>query len=250
MVEKKPGFCGHLLACNVIKHKKMWITDFFSLIYPRICACCGNSLVAGEVVICRFCEYHLPKTNDFDQWNNPVSKLFWGRASVRGAAAYLLFNKGNRVQQLIHELKYRGRKDIGIYLGSCFGTFLKNSPVFQNADVIFPVPLHRKKYMKRGYNQSEQFAIGLSASMKIPVNTKCLVRRKPNETQTRKSRFARWRNVENIFSVNQGDRFRKRHILLVDDVITTGSTLESCIQTLYHIPDVTVSVAAIAYARH
>lgn len=228
----------------------MWITDFFSLVYPRICVCCGNSLWGGEEVICRFCEYHLPKTNDFNEWNNPVNKLFWGRTSIRGAAAFLVFNKGNKVQRLIHELKYKGRKDIGIYLGSRFGTFLKNSAIFHDADFIFPVPLHKKRYMKRGYNQSEQFAIGISASMKIPVNTRCLVRSWANETQTRKSRFARWLNVENIFSLRHEEQFTNSHILLVDDVITTGATLESCINTLYNIPNVTISVAAIAYARH
>lgn len=228
----------------------MWITDFFSLVYPRICACCGNSLWGGEEVICRFCEYHLPKTNDFSDWDNPVSRLFWGRASIRGAAAYLLFNKGNKVQRLVHELKYKGRKDVGIFLGSRFGIFLKNSDLFHDADCIIPVPLHKKKYMKRGYNQSEQFAIGISAAMKIPVNTRCLVRSRASETQTRKSRFARWSNVENIFALKNYEQFSGAHLLLVDDVITTGATLESCIQTLYKIPGVTISVAAIAYAKN
>jgi ComF family protein len=225
-----------------------WIGDFISLIFPRICAACGNSLWKHEDTICQSCEFHLPKTNFHFSDENPVTKIFWGRADLISGAAFLYFNKGNKVQLLIHQLKYNGRKDIGVFLGVLYGHTLKYAPSFNSADIIVPVPLHKKKYMKRGYNQSEQFGIGLSSVMAVPLNRHLLVRTKATETQTRKSRFSRYQNVREIFMVNQPENWRGKHLLLVDDVITTGATLESCIEALRVIPDVKISVAGIATA--
>ncbi|MEI6433226.1 MAG: phosphoribosyltransferase family protein [Bacteroidota bacterium] len=225
-----------------------WLSDFTSLIFPRICAACGNSLWKHEDVICHSCEFHLPKTNFHFSEDNPVARIFWGRASLFSGAAFLYFNKGNKVQQLVHQLKYKGRKDIGIFLGSFYGQTLKYAPLFNCADLIIPVPLHKKKYMKRGYNQSEQFGIGLSSAMKIPVNRHLLIRTKATETQTRKSRFRRYQNVREIFLVKEPEQWRGKHLLLVDDVVTTGATLESCIHALELIPEVKISIACIATA--
>ena len=225
-----------------------WLSDFTSLIFPRICAACGNSLWKHEDVICHSCEFHLPKTNFHFSEDNPVARMFWGRTYIWSGAAFLYFNKGNKVQQLVHQLKYKGRKDIGVFLGTMYGQTLKYAPQFSCADVIIPVPLHKKKYMKRGYNQSEQFALGLSSAMNIPVNRHILTRTKATETQTRKSRFRRYQNVREIFLANQPEQWRSKHLLLVDDVITTGATLESCIQELVAIPDVKISIACIATA--
>ena len=225
-----------------------WIGDFFSLVFPRICAACGNSLWKHEDTICHSCEFHLPKTNFHFSDENPVTKIFWGRADLVSGAAFLYFNKGNKVQLLVHQLKYNGRKDIGVFLGALYGQTLKYAPSFNSADVIVPVPLHKKKYMKRGYNQSEQFGMGLSSVMSIPLNRHLLVRTKATETQTRKSRFSRYQNVREIFLVNQPENWRGKHLLLVDDVITTGATLESCIEALRVVPDVKISVAGIATA--
>lgn len=225
-----------------------WIGDFFSLVFPRICAACGNSLWKHEDTICHSCEFHLPKTNFHFSDENPVTKMFWGRADLVSGAAFLYFNKGNKVQLLVHQLKYNGRKDIGVFLGALYGQTLKYAPSFNSADVIVPVPLHKKKYMKRGYNQSEQFGMGLSSVMSIPLNRHLLVRTKATETQTRKSRFSRYQNVREIFLVNQPENWRGKHLLLVDDVITTGATLESCIEALRVVPDVKISVAGIATA--
>jgi ComF family protein len=226
----------------------IYISDFISLIFPRICAACGNSLWKNEETICHFCEYHLPKTNFHHNPENPVTRLFRGRIMIETGAAFLYFNKGSKVQRLIHQLKYKGRKDIGIYLGDRYGGLLKYAPLFNSADAIIPVPLHKKKYMQRGYNQSEQFAIGLAGSMNIPVNKHLLVRTKATETQTRKSRFSRYQNVKEIFMVNHPERWVGKHFILVDDVITTGATLESCILALNVIPQVKISVACIATA--
>jgi ComF family protein len=225
-----------------------YLSDFISLIFPRICAGCGNSLWKNEEGLCQLCEYHLPKTNFHFESENPVSRLFLGKVSIETGSAFLYFNKGSKVQRMVHQLKYKGRKDIGIYLGDQYGQTLKYAPLFNSADAIIPVPLHKKRYMQRGYNQSEQFAIGLSRAMNIPVNRYLLLRIKATETQTRKSRFSRYQNVKEIFTVTSPLEWTGRHLLLVDDVITTGATLESCIQALAVIPGVRVSVACIAAA--
>jgi ComF family protein len=177
-----------------------------------------------------------------------VYKLFWGKVILESAASYLYFHKGNKVQQLIHQLKYKGRKDIGIKLGLQYGHDLKGSPFFQTIQLIIPVPLHPKRLKKRGYNQSEQFAIGLGKTMKIPMDPYVIYRKKETETQTNKSRFKRWQNVAEVFEVKDYVSLEMKHILLVDDVITTGATLESCILTLASIRGIRISVATIAVA--
>lgn len=224
----------------------MWVTDFFHLIYPRICACCGNNLWASESVICNHCEYHLPKTWYHLEKDNPVNRIFWGRIPVEQAAAFLHFNKGNKVQTLIHQLKYSGRKDIGLFLGKRYGLLLQESPHFRGIDLIIPVPLHEKRLRRRGYNQSEQFALGLAAGWGMPVDILSLKRLMHSGTQTKKSRFQRWENVHHLFSVVRPDRITGRHILLVDDVITTGATIEACAETLLEVEGTRVSVASIA----
>jgi ComF family protein len=226
----------------------IYLNDFVSLVFPRICAGCGNSLWKNEAVLCRLCAYHLPKTGFHQDPDNPVARLFWGRAGIDAAAAYLYFNKGSKVQRMVHQLKYRGRKDIGIWLGEQYGRELQREGAFPGAALIVPVPLHRKKYMQRGYNQSEQFAIGLSSSLGIPVNRHLLVRTKTSSTQTRKSRYARYRNVKELFAVVSPQAWSHLHLLLVDDVVTTGATLEACVIALKEIPGVRISIACIATA--
>jgi ComF family protein len=226
------------------------LDDFLSLIFPKICACCGNSLWKHEEIICTYCDFHLSKTNFHLEQDNPASRTFWGRARIESATAYYYFNKGNKVQRLIHLLKYKNRRDIGIFLGERQGLLLMTSPFFNSVEVIIPVPLHKKKLMKRGYNQSEQFAIGIGKSMNLPVNPYILSRKKYTETQTKKSRFSRWQNVSEMFALEDPVLIEGKHILLVDDVITTGATLESCIKTLSAVPGIKISVAAIAVTLH
>jgi len=224
----------------------LWINDFISLIYPEVCVICGNNLWRHEQTICHSCEFHLPKTNFHLEKDNPIFRLFWGRANVESAAAFFYFNKGNTVQHLIHALKYKGRKDIGVELGIRYGRLLESSYLFQDIACIIPVPLHEKKMAQRGYNQSEQFAIGLAATMKTATISTDLVRKISTETQTKKNRYKRWQNVSEKFMIKNPDKFLGRHILLVDDVITTGATLEACIQALSSIPGIQISIAAIA----
>lgn len=225
------------------------LSDFFALIYPRLCVACYGNLSAKEELLCLTCQYQLPQTRFTNTKNNPLSKLFWGRAEIEAATAYYYFNSGSKVQQLIHQLKYKGRKEIGVYMGEKFGKELKNAPLFKNIDVIIPVPLHLKKIKIRGYNQSEYFVIGLGKSMDKIVSTNVLYRTQLSSTQTKKSRYERWENVENIFALQRAEGIKGKHILLVDDVITTGSTIEACANTLLKIEGVKVSVAAIAFAE-
>ena len=226
------------------------LKDFISLIFPKICVSCGKSLFKNEHSICTYCAYHLPKTNYHLDNENPVAKIFWGRANIFSAAAFYNFNKGGQVQHLIHQLKYKGRPEVGVAVGKLYGYELMQSDYFNTVTTIIPVPLHPKKQKKRGYNQSDCFAEGLSKSMNVEADFKTLYRESDSETQTKKSRFNRWQNVETIFQLRDLTTLQGKHVLLVDDVITTGATFEACAQTLLQVPDIKISIAAIAYANH
>ncbi len=221
--------------------------DFVSLLYPDICRACGNSMVKGEEVICLSCIMHLPRTNFHLDPINPVIKHFWGKVPVEAATAYYYFNKGEKVQQLIHALKYKGKPEVGHKIGRMLGIDLQASALYKNVETIVPVPLHINKIRIRGYNQSEQIAIGLADAYKTTCSN-LLQRRRHTETQTRKHRFERFENVNRVFEVINADLLINKHILLVDDVITTGSTLVSCAEELLKVKGVRVSIAAMAYA--
>ena len=226
-----------------------FIDDFISLLYPRVCAACGNSLFKHEEIICTYCLYHLPKTNYHLMTDSPLDKVFWGRAQLANTAALYTFQKKSKVQHLIHQLKYKGRMDVGIHLGKILGADLAKADAFQDVTRVIPVPLHPEKQRKRGYNQSEQFAIGLARAMNIEMDATSFIRTVDTSTQTRKSRFARWENVKEIFKVTNPEAIARQHILLVDDVITTGATLESAAHILLEVEGVKLSVACIGYAR-
>jgi len=224
------------------------LDDFLSLVYPRICMACGNSLYKYEKCICTFCSYHLPKTNFHLEKDNPVSKLFWGKVNIHAATSLYYFNKGGKVQQLMHQLKYKGQKDIGLYIGTSYGKELLKSDLFNTVEYVIPVPLHPKKIKQRGYNQSELIAQGISQSMNIPLDIKTLIKINETKTQTHKSRFSRWENVKEVFELKEYHHLTNKHIMLVDDVITTGSTIESCIIQLLKVPGIKISIATMACA--
>ncbi len=228
-----------------------YLYDFFSLFYPKTCYACSLNLYKNESVICTSCLFKLPKTNYHLEKDNPVCKIFWGKTLVEHATAYYFFSKTGKVQHLIHHLKYKKAKEVGVFIGEIMGKELLESEFYKTVDVIIPVPLHPKKEKKRGYNQAEIFAIGLSKSMNLPLNKTSLIRTYASESQTKKTRFKRWENVKEIFSVNNTDELKNKHILIVDDVVTTGATLESCINLLLNkIDGIKVSVAAIAVASN
>jgi len=222
--------------------------DFISLLFPRLCYGCGSHLMRNENLICMECYVLIPRTNYHLLPDNPVARLFWGRTFIEKAAAFSFYNRGSRIRNLIHNLKYRGIKEVGYELGRMYGSSLRSSGFTNGIDLIMPVPLHPSKKRKRGFNQSEIISEGIAAATGLPVDVKCLVRKGVSATQTRRSRFERWTNVEGIFFVTDQQIITGKHILLVDDVITTGSTVESCANELLKADDVKVSVVALAYA--
>jgi len=182
--------------------------------------------------------------------DNTIERIFWGRFPLQKASSFLFFSKGGRVQNLMHEFKYRSKKEIGFYLGELFARELSKDNWLDEIDVIIPVPLHYKKQEIRGYNQSEEIAKGLNIQSSIPVETAVIKRIVASETQTKKSRFRRWENVSEIFQIDNPEKIEGKHILIVDDVITTGATLEACAQKLLTIEGVKISLASLAYAAN
>jgi ComF family protein len=226
----------------------MILEDFLSLFYPRLCAGCQTSLVRGEEVICLGCQVDLPKTGFEKFADNPVSQLFWGRTEIQQATAYCSFDKGGIMQHYLHHLKYKGSKEIGEKLGMLLGNDLINCVPYQDIELLIPVPLHPKRERKRGYNQSAEIGKGISDAMNKPLITGNLIRNHYSDTQTNKSRYERWENVKDLFSVRKPLLLEGKHILLIDDVVTTGSTLESCARAILKVPDTRVSIATLAYA--
>lgn len=224
------------------------LKDFFNLLYPKECAACNNTLLQNEHCICTICRFELPNTNFHLEPDNQVEKLFWGRVKLEAATSLYYFTKSGLVQKLLQELKYNNNTEVGICLGEIMGDSLKNASILSDIDIIIPIPLHPKKEYKRGYNQSYFFAKGISDIIEIPIAEKNLKRVVFTETQTNKTRIERWENVEDIFVIKNPDNLKGKHILLVDDVVTTGATAESCAKVLLEIEDVKVSFVSIAVA--
>jgi len=223
-------------------------TSFLDILFPNLCLICNESLSGSENRVCLSCLHNIPRTGFHHIKNNPVEKRFWGKVPVEQATSFFFFQKGSPFQKLLHQLKYNGNKELGQILGSCAAIDLRESDFFGSVDIIIPVPLHPKKLAKRGYNQSEWIAKGLSEVLGINVDTKHLVRLQEKTTQTKKSVYERYTNTKGIFGVNNANELEGKHILLVDDVLTTGSTLEACIQAVLSTPGTKVSVFTLAVA--
>jgi len=222
--------------------------DFISLLFPRLCYACGNQLMRNESLICTECFVVIPRTNYHFAEDNPVAQLFWGRCLIEKAAAFSYYNKGSHIRKLIHNMKYNGIREIGYDLGRLYGLSLKTSGFINDIDIIIPVPLHPVKKRIRGFNQSETISMGIADATHLPVDLKSLARVLVSATQTKRSRYERWTNVEGIFQVLDSQTIMGKHVLLVDDVITTGSTIESCTNELLKIEGVKVSAVALAFA--
>jgi len=229
--------------------QRSYFADLVSLLFPELCYACGDSLVGDEELICTSCMYNLPYTNFHQQPDNIVARQFWGKLPVNVAYALFYFSKGGHVQQLMHHLKYKNIPAIGNKLGHIAGNQLAQSHYFNEIDAIIPVPLHKSRLRKRGYNQSACFAEGLAKTLGTELIIDNLIRKSATETQTRKSRFERSVNMQDVFMVIRPEELTNKHILLVDDVITTGATLEACGSVLLAVPDLRLSVATIAYAE-
>lgn len=222
------------------------LQDFIYLFFPNYCRGCEESLVKGERIICTRCMLDLPKSNYHLERDNPFYLKFSGRIPVKFVMTLFKFVKRGKVQHLLHALKYKNQPEIGVQLGRVYGADLVAEKYKDQFDVIVPVPLHPSKRKKRGYNQSEEFGKGLSEVLEIPCTEKFLKRIKATSTQTRKSKLSRWENVSEVFEVQQEEELKGKRVLLVDDVVTTGATLEACGQKLLKAGCGDVSIACIA----
>jgi len=227
---------------------KNMLADTLHLFYPQICTGCGSDLISKNSLLCINCIDELPHTNFALHENNPIEKIFAGRITINAAHSEFYFSKGQLIQHLIHLLKYKNNKDAGYYLGEIMGNTLLRSGRFSNINYLIPMPLYPDKEFKRGYNQAEIICQGIQKSTLIPVLSNNVVRKRPTETQTRKHRAERWQNVDGSFFVNNPLIIKGKSVLLVDDVITTGASLEACGKVILQVPGSSLSFASLAHA--
>ena len=224
--------------------------SLINLLFPRVCAGCGNILLEGEDTVCTTCRFLLPKTGYEKNPDNPLAQMFYGQMPFNAVMAEFFFSKTGKVQHLIHGLKYHHCRENGIFLGQEIGKSLLQAPDYQEIDCIVPIPLHPKKEKIRGYNQSHVIAEGISEIMNIPIAEKCLVRSVFTDTQTHKTRDERYQNVKDIFHIEKPEKLENKHVLLVDDVLTTGATLMSAGKALLNVEGIKISVATVACASN
>lgn len=222
------------------------LRDFVALFFPRCCTGCQGALVRGEELICTNCMLELPRSYYHLEKENPFYNKFRGRLPVSQVITLFKFVKGSRVQHLLHALKYKNQPELGVALGRMYGNDLAKAGFTGKFDLIISVPLHSSRRRKRGYNQSEEFGKGLSEALGVPCRDNLMERVVSTNTQTRKLRLSRWQNVSNVFRVTQPVEIDNRKILLVDDVVTTGATLEACGQALVDAGCRELSIACIA----
>lgn len=228
--------------------KLTFLNSILELFYPSVCAACGHSLFHWEQLVCTRCRSFLPKTGYALVEENPLARMFYGRVRLKAVTACFFFSKEGKVQHLIHELKYKGNSDAGVFLGQDLGKAIQEAPLFQGIDYLIPVPLHPKREKERGYNQSMMIAQGVSEVTGIPIGDTFLKRSVNTATQTHKSKEERWKNVKDIFVLDHAEKLEGKSVLLIDDVLTTGATLEACALTLSSVPGITISCATAACA--
>lgn len=229
---------------NFLAATKEYLSDFINLIFPKICINCGTILIYQEQHICTRCRLSLPKTNFHTRKDNIIEQKFVYEPKVRAVAAYIYFNKGGIAQKMIHELKYRGQSEIGVLIGKWYGNDLRKAN--WTIDAIIPVPLHPAKQRKRGYNQSEKIAEGLSEMLETPVQANIITRTRQTSTQTRKTKVQRWQNMDLVYRVTNPEELKDKSVLIVDDVLTTGATIGELIAELtkYEVKSIYIAVIA------
>ena len=227
---------------------QIW-NELLHLLYPNLCLICGEVLITGEKHICLGCHYNLPLVSSESAIYNPTEQLLAGRFRFQQAYAWLFFRKGNSVQTLIHAIKYKGNKNLAYQLGREAAQALLKANTFQQIDYLVPIPLHRKRLIKRGYNQSEWIAKGMASVLNIQIDTTTLIRKKDNKSQTTKNIFDRWVNARYIFDLKNSSQFSNKHILLIDDVITTGATMDAAAKLILMSHSTEISVFSIALTQ-
>jgi ComF family protein len=230
-----------------MSYTNIFFKNIVHLLYPEICAGCGSDLIDSGNHLCMNCMNEMPVTGFFMQRNNPVEKIFRGRLRLVTASAHTYFTKDSVVQNMLHAIKYGGNKDLAIFMGAMIGKKLKICEWNADLHAVIPLPLHFRKQKIRGYNQAEMICKGISAELNVPVLNDILVRRKNTETQTHKTRIERWNNIHSKFELKKEECLINKHVLLVDDVITTGATLEACGAELLKAEGLRLSIAAFAY---
>ncbi len=226
-----------------------WFNDFIDLFYPDSCLGCQAPLVSNESTLCLQCLNELPQTQFHLLKNNAVEQVFIGRCHLQKATSFLYFSKGGIVQSMMHALKYKGRKEVAELLGSLAAQKLLKDGFFDDIDILAPIPLHPKKLALRGFNQSQLIASSMGAVSNIPVSDDNLIRTTHTDSQTKKARFARWLNVESVFELKEPQLLYNKHVLLIDDVITTGATVEACVTKLQSLPHIKVSLFTLGVAK-
>ncbi len=226
-----------------------YLDDFLALFFPELCAGCGTSLFKNEESICTNCTYNLPVTNFHRDPLNKVAKQFWGRLQIKQASSFVYFRKDGIVRNIMHQLKYNKYTQAGFRMGQLYGYALIGFDGWERPDLIIPVPLHPHKLKQRGYNQSAYIAEGMASILNIPVITDVLLRVKNTVSQTSKSRFSRYENLQTAFRCRDSNLLINKHVLLIDDVMTTGATLEASGSVLQETPGLILSIATIAYTE-
>jgi len=221
--------------------------SLFHIVFPHVCDGCGSDLINEESSLCMKCIAEMPETNFHLHANNPVEKIFWGRLPITGATAQYYFTKESLMQRLMHQLKYKGNKELGKQLGRLMGIDLQKTNRFDAVDFLVPLPLFPSKEKRRGYNQATILCEGISEVMNVEIAGDVIVRTRYTETQTSKGRIERWQNMEGKFELVKPEKIRDKKILLVDDVITTGATLEACGHQLIQVSS-KVGIAALCFA--
>ncbi|MBL0145760.1 MAG: ComF family protein [Chitinophagaceae bacterium] len=227
---------------------KKIISSTLHLFYPHLCNGCNTDVLSNNSLLCLECINNLPHTQYAKFENNPIEKIFWGRIPLQAAFAEFYFDKESLIQHLIHQLKYKNNTAIGVYLGEMMGKSIIASDRIKDVDALIPLPLFPDKERKRGYNQAKIICDGISNVTNIPVLDNIVIRQRFTETQTRKHRTERWQNVAESFAVADIKKLESKHLLLVDDVITTGATLEACGNIILQIPGTKLSIATLALA--
>lgn len=225
------------------------IKNLLNLFFPKVCYACSDLLSDNEHHICTSCRHQLPVTNYHFEEDKTVEKVFYGRVKIEKATALLKFHKKGRVQQLLHNLKYKGHETIGQFLGAWLGQELNDTKDYGTIDIVIPVPLHKNKLRKRGYNQVSKFGKEIANALETDFAENVLVKKTATATQVFKKRFARWQGSDDNFSLENADLISGKHILLVDDIITTGATIEACSNILQKAKNVKISIAAMAIAE-
>lgn len=235
------------LSFSMLQNATQILNDFAHLFFPHTCEGCGTDILDINSSLCASCLFQLPETGFINVQDNPVEKKFYGQIKIEAAGSACYFTKHSLLQHLVKQLKYKGNKDVGIFLGKQLGKQLAASERFKDVDCIVPLPLNPKKERKRGYNQAAVIADGITAIWPRPILPNAVERKIFTETQTHKDRVSRWESMQGVFALKNAEVLRGKHVLLIDDIITTGATLEACGEAILSAQSTRLSIATVAY---